>query len=234
MSKIEGYGVYQKSLYENSVKSKKAKEEKKTDKTDKTEKNSQVELSDKAKKLLEQLRKTYGNMDFMVADYESEEEAAKYLSRGTKEYSVLIEPELLEEMASDEETKEKYLGILNDATDKLSKMKEQLGDTKDEVIHMGVSVGKDGTVSYFAELEKVSEKQRERIEKAREEKKEAAKEEEKEAAGAVGKSISGKAKKTTVKASSVEELLEKIRNVDWSTVKSGEMTESGSRFDLKV
>lgn len=234
MSKIEGYGVYQKSLYENSVKSKKAKEEKKTDKTDKTEKNSQVELSDKAKKLLEQLRKTYGNMDFMVADYESEEEAAKYLSRGTKEYSVLIEPELLEEMASDEETKEKYLGILNDATDKLSKMKEQLGDKKDEVIHMGVSVGKDGTVSYFAELEKVSEKQRERIEKAREEKKEAAKEEEKEAAGAVGKSISGKAKKTTVKASSVEELLEKIRNVDWSTVKSGEMTESGSRFDLKV
>ncbi len=234
MSKIEGYGVYQKSLYENSVKSKKAKEEKKTDKTDKTEKNSQVELSDKAKKLLEQLRKTYGNMDFMVADYESEEEAAKYLSRGTKEYSVLIEPELLEEMASDEETKEKYLGILNDATDKLSKMKEQLGDKKDEVIHMGVSVGKDGTVSYFAELEKVSEKQRERIEKAREEKKEAAKEEEKEAAGAVGKSISGKTKKTTVKASSVEELLEKIRNVDWSTVKSGEMTESGSRFDLKV
>lgn len=196
MSKIEGYGVYQKSLYENSVKNKKTKDEKKADKTEKCNKNNQVELSDRAKELLEQLRKTYGNMDFMVADYESEEEASKYLSRGTKEYSVLIEPELLEEMAADEETKEKYLGVINDATDELSKMKEQLGDKKDEVVHLGVSIDKDGIVSYFAGLEKT--------------------------------------KKTMVKASTTEELFEKIKNVDWSKVKGKEPKESGSRLDLKI
>ena len=55
-------------------------------------------------------------MDFIVADYESEEEASAYLSRGTKEYSVLIDPELLEEMAADGKTKEKqeiYIGKTN-------------------------------------------------------------------------------------------------------------------------
>ena len=34
-----------------------------------------------------EIQKTYSNMDFMVADYESDEEAASYLSRSTKEYS---------------------------------------------------------------------------------------------------------------------------------------------------
>jgi len=120
MSRIEGYNVYQSSYYENATKSKKAKDTAKEDKTEKIDKRSQVQLSDRAKKLLEELKKTYGNMDFMVADYDNEEEAAKYLSRGTKEYSVLIEPELLEEMAADKETKEKYLGILDDATGKLA------------------------------------------------------------------------------------------------------------------
>ena len=49
-----------------------------------------VELSAKAQKLLEQLKKTYGNMDFMVADYKDQEDARSILSRGTKEFSVLF------------------------------------------------------------------------------------------------------------------------------------------------
>lgn len=221
MSRIDGYGIYQSNFYENAAKGKKTKQAEKTDKTEKTEKNSQIQLSEQAKQLLEKLKKTYGNMDFIVADYETEEEAEKYLSRGTKEYSVLIEPELLEEMAADKETKEKYIGLLDEATGKLADMKEQLGDKKEEVTHLGVSIGKDGTISYFAELEKVTEKQKERIEKAGEEKKE-------------DKSVSEKTKKTRVQASSVEELLEKIRNVDWSQMKADKVQESGSRFDCTI
>ena len=57
------------------------------------------------------MQKKYGDMDFFVADYSSDDEAQRYLSRGSKEYSVLIEPELLEKMAADESVKEKYLGI---------------------------------------------------------------------------------------------------------------------------
>lgn len=218
MSKIEGYGVYQNSYYEKSAQSRQTKE---TIAADKTEKNSQASLSDKAKRLLQQLRNTYGNMDFMVADYESEEEAATYLSRGTKEYSVLIEPDVLEEMAADDKAKDKYLGMLNDATDKLADLKNQLGDKKDEVTHMGVSIGKDGEISYFAELEKVNEKQRERIEKAREDKKE-------------DKAKQDSVKRTKVQADSVEELLEKIKNVDWTKIKSEDAKESGSRIDYSV
>ena len=161
-------------------------------------------------------------MDFIVADYESEEEASAYLSRGTKEYSVLIDPELLEEMAADGKTKEKQLNLLEDAASKLSGMKQQLGARKDEVSRVGVAIDKDGSMSFFAELEKVSEKQRERIENARETKREEAAMQEK------------RSKRTRVEADSVEELIEKIRNVDWSKIKEEGIFTSGSKFDFSI
>ena len=77
---------------------------------------------------------------------------------------------MLEEMAANEETKEKYLDLLNNATNEITNIKEQLGEQKEEVTHIGIVFGEDGTISYFAELEKTSEKQRERIEEAKEEK----------------------------------------------------------------
>ena len=96
MSKVSGYSTYQNNFYGNSIQNKKGQDKtsktdssKKSDKTQKSNANP-VQLSSKAKALLQELKKTYSNMDFMVADYESEEEAASYLSRGTKEYSVLI------------------------------------------------------------------------------------------------------------------------------------------------
>lgn len=230
MSKIAGYSVYQNNYYDNKTQNKKTKETKDADKTKKTDKNNQVNLSSRAKELLEELKKTYGNMDFIVADYDSDEEASAYLSRGTKEYSVLIEPETLEKMAADEKTKDKYLGILDDAKTNLNNIKEQLGDKKDEVKSIGITIKDDGTVSYFAELEKMNEKQRERIEKAREEKKESKKETEKDEMPPVHERY----KKTKVQAGSVEELLEKIKDVDWNEVKEEELFKTGSRFDLSI
>lgn len=216
---VNGYN----NLYGNYATQKRAnaKETKETNKTDKTEQETQLKLSDNAKKLLEELKKAYGNMDFIIADYETEEEAAAYLSRGTKEYSVLIEPDVLEQMAADEAVKEKYLGLLNDATNQLTDMKEQLGDKKDEVTHLGVSIGEDGTVSYFAQLEKMSEKQRDRIDKAKEDKKE-------------DKAVQEKSKRTKVQANSIEELLEKIKNMNWDNVKEEKTEEIGSRVDYSI
>ncbi|MCM1174764.1 MAG: DUF6033 family protein [Blautia sp.] len=236
MSRIEGYGVYQNSYMAGAAKSRSAREAEKADKADKTEKNEQVQLSDRAKKMLEELKKSYGNMDFIVADYETDEEAASYLSRGTKEYSVLIEPETLEEMAADKDAREKYMGILDDAVDQLKDIKDQLGDKKDEVAHLGISVGKDGQVSYFAELEKAGEKQKEWVEKTRESKKEERAEQEKKAQEKKNQDIAAqeRTKKTKVQADSVEELLEKIRNVDWDQVKSEEKAMTGGRFDFSI
>lgn len=242
MDRISGYGVYQKNYYDNQVAGKKSKEKTEAARNDRAAKESQVQLSDSAKDLLKELQKTYGNTDFIVADYESDEEAAAYLSRGTKEYSVLIEPEILEEMAADEEAKEKYIGILEDATSQLADMADQLGDEKDEVTHLGVSIAKDGTVSYFAELEKMSEKQKERIEEARAEKKaeqkEAKRKETKKADGKEGGKEAGKVqgrnKRTRLQADTVEELLEQIKNVDWDNIKAAEKVQTGSRFDFSI
>lgn len=160
-------------------------------------------------------------MEFMVGSYETEEEAKSYLSGGTKEYSVLIDPEELEKMASDESVKKKYLGMLEDATKKLTDMKAQLGSREDEVVHMGVSIGKDGTMSFFADLEKLSEKQRERIEEKREERREE-------------KASSDKIKRTRVHADSADELLKKIKQVDWSKIKEEKASETVRKFDFSV
>lgn len=132
---------------------------------------------------MQELKGKYGNMDFIIADYESDEEAQEYLSRGTKEYSVLIDPETLEAMASDSETKKKYIGIIDEATGKLDSMKEQLKGQDDTVVRFGINVDKNGTVSYFAELEKMGERQRERIEQSREERAEESGRKKKEQAG---------------------------------------------------
>ncbi|MCM1145590.1 MAG: DUF6033 family protein [Blautia sp.] len=233
MSKIEGYSVYQNNYASTAVKSRNAKDAKKTDETKKNEKKENpVQLSQKAKKLLEKLQKTYGNMDFIVADYASDEEASAYLARGTKEYSVLIDPETLEEMASDDTVREKQIGVLEDAVGQLKDMKEQLGDKKEEVTHLGVSIDKDGSVSYFADLEKAGEKQKEWIEKTLENKKEERSEREKKAQEEL--TAHERTQKTSVRADSVEELLEKIRTLDWEQVKSEEKQETGGRFDFSI
>ena len=171
-----------------------------------------------------------------MAAYETDEEASEYLSRGTKEYSVLIDPEELEKMAADEDHKKKNLSLLDQATGKLDELKEKLADEGEEVKHLGVTIGSDGTLSFFAELEEMSEKQQERIEKGREgrrqEKAEAAKaDRSKDPYHDYGRPTG---KRATVKADTIEELLDKIRNFDWSTVKKEEEKITGGRFDTSI
>ncbi|MBQ6967418.1 MAG: hypothetical protein IJP84_05900 [Lachnospiraceae bacterium] len=208
-----------------------------------------VELSEGAKKILEELKEKYGdNTDFFVANYSSDEEAQEYLSRGTKDYSVLIEPELLEEMARDAETKEKYMGIIEDGTKQLDSIKDQLKEAgKDgEVKNIGFSVSKDGTISFFAQLEQSSKEQNERIAELREKRAEKNKEdeeklrkkrEEKKAAEKPDRPDFNKmnreqVKRADIKADSAEELLDKIINFDWNSVKSEQMMAVGSKVDF--
>ena len=132
--------------------------------------DTEVQLSDKAKALLEELKQKYDNIDFFVADYSSDEEAQSYLDRGTKEYSVLIDPETLEAMAADEETKEKYTGMIDEATAKLADMKDQLEESGVQVKSLGVSIADDGSMTLFASIEEMSAKREEHLEKMREKK----------------------------------------------------------------
>ena len=189
MTKINGFGAYQNTMMnalnqkqkadadkttkkaEEQEKIRAAKRNDRADKSDKAGKtqDTEVRLSDKAKALLEELKQKYGNMDFFIADYSTEEEAQSYLSRGTKDFSVLIDPATLEAMAADEETKTKYTDMIDKATSQLAEIKDQLEeDEGTEVKRIGITFDADGNMSMFAELEQISERRREAIAKERE------------------------------------------------------------------
>lgn len=173
-------------------------------------------------------------MDFFVAEYETQEEATSYLSRGSKDYSVLIDPEELERMAEDEDVKKQNLALLDEAVDKLGEIKEELKgtDKEDDVVTLGVSIGKDGKVSYFAELEKAGERQKEFVDKIREDKKEVAKE---AADKGQDKYNYEHSKRTTVYADSAEDLLKKINDVNWDEIKEQtNVPMPGGHFDFSI
>ena len=241
MDRVESYGVYRNSYYSRTQSQKDAGTSKATGKSTakKADQNSQVNLSENAKKLLKDLQKNYKNMDFIVADYETDEEAASYLSRGKNQYSVLLSPEELEKMAADENVKKENLKVLDNAVSKLSEIRDQLGDKAKDISRLGIAIDNNGEVSYFAELEKVSERQRERIEEGRERKREEAKEAEKKARkeqdpwGAGYAPERDSVKRTTVHATSVEELIERIGHVDWDDIQE-EFIPAGHRFNFTV
>lgn len=235
MERIGNYGAYGSKIYEQGTTS--AQKTANAKKTEKTGADSKVTLSNRAQKLLKEMQKTYGNMDFMVADYETEEEAASYLSRGKNDYSVLLTPEELEKMAADEDYKKQNLKTLDDAVAKLGEMKQQLGEKGEDVKRVGIAIGDNGEVSYFAELEKVSEKQRERIDRQRESRKDEAADAKKKAEQDKLKEsgfLHGGVKRTMVFASSAEELSKKISQVNWNRIKEEDYAPVGNRFDLTI
>lgn len=191
-----------------------------------------VKLSDDAKKLLKQLKEKYGNMDFYVASYSSDEEAQAYLGRGTKEYSVLIDPETLEAMAADADVRKQYEDVLAGAGDKLEQLKEELGENADQVKSLGISIDNTGEVSYFAELDKISESRRNQVESAKEKRaEEKAKAAKKAKKDEMKERTEGRKSETTqfVKADTIEELIEKIRNAI-----DGESEMANKGFDLTM
>ncbi len=226
MTKVGNYDIYQTGNYQNydnKVQNYAQRDTAKTEKAQSASKPQQVELSEGAKNVLKELQQKYGNMDFIVGSYETEEEAAEYLSRGTKEYSVLLDPEELEKMAADKNAKKEQMNQIEMAVGQLANMKAQLGEEGATVKNLGVSIGKDGKTTLFASLEEMGEKQKERLEEAKEAKA-ADKAAEKKAA-------SGKVKKTFVKADNTTDLLEKIRTVDWDKIEAEDVPVSGSKID---
>ncbi len=221
MTKIGNYDAYVSSYgnYDAMVQSKSQREAMATRNAEETAATKPVELSDDAKSLLKELQQKYGNMDFIVGNYETDEEAAAYLARGTKEYSVLLGAEELEEMAKDKSVKKDYMDKIESARNQLAYMKTQLGEAGETVKKMGVKFEDDGTTSLFASMEKASEQQRERMEEAR-----AARKAEKA-------NTTEKVKRTAVTAKTTEELLKEIRNVDWDKIEEEEIPVTGGRFD---
>ncbi len=242
MIKTEGY--YAATDYYNSVQPKQQKEAqevngKRAEAGAASEGAGQSKLSGKAQALLEKLRKTYKDMDFMVADFKNVKEAKAALSRGTKEVSVLFSREELEKMAADEKCEKEYMDRVQKALQMSDEINRKYGyesafgkkGGNGEITRIGIAFNEDGTTSFFAELEKSSASQRDRIEKSREEKRAQRKE---DAKRAERERNDAGVKRTTVQADSVEELLDKIQKVDWDSIRAGNEPDEGRKFDFSI
>lgn len=175
-----------------------------------------IELSDSAKKVLEELREKYGNMEISVARWSTDDEQDYYARQTDKEYSVLIAPEALEDMAADADIRSKYESVLDNAGSNFETLKEELGDDYEKIKSFSVNIDKDGQVSYAVQLIKDFEERNSKISQKSdkkdandilEEKRAKRKEEQKKAE----KEKAKKEKTERVEGSSIEELIENIK-----------------------
>ena len=109
-----------------------------------------VNMSEKAQNYLSDLKEKYKDYDFVVADFDSDEEAKELLNSADGKINVLITPDTLEKMANDSETAAYYESIISEADSELSSIKEKLGENADMVEKYGFSVDADGKVNYYA------------------------------------------------------------------------------------
>lgn len=180
--------------------------------------DDEKKLSATAQDFLEKLRKEYGDYDFIIADDMSDPQS---LTQGsTKTYSVILSSEEIEKMATDEDYAAKILGHVEKAVDLLNKVVDE-AELEDGVQFgsLGVSIDDEGNMKLFATLEKISEEQQERAEKAkekREEEKAEAEQQEEEVEGEEEEFTPTVEARTQIEADSLEDLLEKIFNIDWT------------------
>lgn len=112
-----------------------------------------AELSEKAQSYLDSLKEKYGNMDFIIADFKTDEEAQELMKSGKgSEYNVVITPDLLEKMANDKDVAAQYESVLDSAGEKFGEMKESLGENAEDIQSYGISVDGNGKVNYYVLL----------------------------------------------------------------------------------
>jgi hypothetical protein len=242
-------GDYQQSI--NSYSTAKTESKEKSANVGYINEKKESGLSEKAQKLLNKLRSTYTNVDFMVADSDTGDEAKQVLSQYTREYSVLLTTDEIEKMASDEQFEKEYLSQIETAIGVTDNINEQYDMSQSfeskggytVVSKYGVMVDADGKATLFADLNKLSDAQKEYLEKHREKvkeekKAEEAKAEKKEAEERL-EEIAEEAdpfdepveKSVRIEASNIHELLEKIKNLNWDDVAPNNAA-VGTNFDF--
>ena len=117
------------------------------------------QLSEKAQKYYEQLRKKFSNMDFILVSADKKEEAqanaAQYAN--ANHTVVLIDTDKIEKMAEDEAYRKKYEGIISGAQTQLAQIKNGLGSNASHVKGYGIKINDNGTASLFLSLIHISE-----------------------------------------------------------------------------
>ena len=142
-----------------------------------------VELSDKAKDYLDKLKAKYHNMEFITVSKDMkaqvQQNAAAY--GNANKMVVLIDEEKLERMATDEDFRKKYEGIIASSQAKMLQAKMGLTSSGANIKNFGMSVDSNGKESFFATVGDSLNLQKKRIEKKAAEKKAEKAKEKKEA-----------------------------------------------------
>ncbi|MCM1495232.1 MAG: DUF6033 family protein [Bacteroides sp.] len=222
-----------------------------TEKTEKTKKANYgktvgaPELSEKAQKYYEQLKKKYSNMDFILVSRDMKETAQANAGSyaNANRMVVLIDEDKIERMATDEKYRKQYEGIISGATNQLAQLKNSLTASGNKVKSYGMQVKDGGLTSFFAVLDKSAKAQKERIAKKtakkQEERKKAKKKEREEQLEAIRTGESSKtgradaaddAEEVTITASSLDELLRKLEDYTFEEMSDNTETEAESKI----
>ncbi|MBD5502089.1 MAG: hypothetical protein HDR10_13000 [Lachnospiraceae bacterium] len=208
----------------------------------------QPKLSDEAKEYYAELKKKFSNMDFILVSKDMKDvaksQAGSYAN--PNKMVVLIDEEKLERMATDEDFRKQYEGIIQNAASGLSQFISQLGSKASAVKSYGMQINDGGNASFFAVVDKSLAAQRDRIQKKREEKaeekkadakKEAKKAQEEKRAQNHSDKIEEDENTVTVTASSIEELIQKINDVFFEEMSNSVQTEAekmlGQHIDFR-
>ena len=219
-----------------------------------------VQLSDKAKDYLGKLQSKFHNMEFITVSKDMkaqvQQNAAAY--GNANKMVVLIDEEKLERMATDENFREKYEGIIASSQAKMIQAKMGLTSSGANVKNFGMSVDSDGNENFFATVTKSADLQKKRIEKKAAEKKaqkqhDKKKAEKKAQEERIQKARDKKADKAdpdkenaeiqsdeeyvTFEAESMDELLSNVQAYSYNNASGKVMTESekmvGTRIDFR-
>lgn len=187
------------SAYYNTSKTSKKTEEKKEDiavtkkeetaeSTKKTRASGRTignpELTEKAAKYYEELKKKYGNLDFILVSKDQKDFAKANASKYSNPHKmvVLIDEEKIERMAEDEKYRQQYEGIIAKGASGLTQLKSKLANMGLNMKSCGMNVYDNGATSFFATMDKSFKAQNKTAKQRLEKKKAAKKAEEKKAA----------------------------------------------------
>ncbi len=263
------------SAYYNTSKTNKKTDEKvqdiavtKTDSTTETVKKTKVsgrtvgspELTEKAAKYYEELKKKYGNLDFILVSKDQKEYAKANASKysNPNKMVVLIDEEKIERMAEDEKFRKQYEGIISQGANGLTQLKSRLANMGLNVKSCGMNVYDNGATSFFATMDQSFKAQNKTAQERLAKKKAAKKAEEKKAAKKAQemkqqeKLEAGRAEKKEIReeffeheedgevtfvADSIEDLISQIENADdlfRRDIRSGIERQVGQRFDSTI
>ena len=211
------------------------------------------QLSEKAEKYYHELKKKYGNMEFILVSEDmkaqTQAQASQYANPGRM--VVLIDTDKVERMAEDENYRKQYESIISNAALKMSMSGKGFGAAGSHVKSFGMKVNDGGLTSFFAVVDKSLASQKQRLEKSaaknnadknnaeklaeenRAEKRNAATAEERKRP----EDLEQDDDTVTVTASSWEELVQKVNDVLYESMSDYARTEEelarGQHFDFR-